>query len=31
MCFSPDGKTLVAGYGGADSHIKIFDLSAWQK
>jgi WD40 repeat protein len=31
MTFSPDGKTLVTGFGGTASTIKLWDLSVWQQ
>jgi WD40 repeat protein len=31
MCFSPDGKTLATGFGGTDSTIRLWDLTAWMK
>jgi WD40 repeat protein len=30
MTFSPDGKTLATGFGGTDSHIKLWDVGAWE-
>jgi WD40 repeat protein len=31
MCFSPDGKTLATGMGGTDFHIRLWDLTAWNR
>jgi len=29
MSFSPDGKTMVVGFGGTDHTIRMWDISAW--
>jgi WD40 repeat protein len=31
MCFSPDGKILATGLGGTDFHIRLWDLTAWNR
>jgi len=31
MAFSPDGKTLATGFGGADSTIRLWDITRWLK